>query len=114
MKGQGALTVANVATVQSRSGRIPMQAIRLDKAPSFAQKYVIRLLYHSHYNDHYHPGLVGAEADPNPAKEVFLSPPQMERADNFYSLLMFGHQQQQLALPPAPPGMDPMEASGMF
>lgn len=81
----------------------------MDKSPHFLQKYVMRLLFHTHYNDFPHPGLVGQETEPN--KDIFLSPPLMERnTDPAYQYLTGSHQ---LALTSnTPQTQEPMDQTG--
>lgn len=53
-----------------------LQAVKLDRLPVPVQRYIQRLVHHSHYNEFVRPTICGMDRPPN--LDIYLSPPMMD------------------------------------
>uniref|UniRef100_A0A915PR29 Mediator complex subunit Med12 domain-containing protein n=1 Tax=Setaria digitata TaxID=48799 RepID=A0A915PR29_9BILA len=53
-----------------------LQAVKLDLLPISVQRYIQRLVHHSHYNEFVRPTICGMDRPPN--LDIYLSPPMMD------------------------------------
>uniref|UniRef100_A0A183DS98 Mediator of RNA polymerase II transcription subunit 23 n=1 Tax=Gongylonema pulchrum TaxID=637853 RepID=A0A183DS98_9BILA len=53
-----------------------LQAVKLDRFPIPIQRYIQRLVHHSHYNEFVRPTICGMDRPPN--LDIYLSPPMMD------------------------------------